>query len=51
MSESDVYVDNPCQGRCEFHGRLYCKEWGGTCEEFVEAGRLLAMTDGGAEHD
>jgi hypothetical protein len=29
--------ENPCRGRCEFHGKLWCKETGGTCEEFIAA--------------
>ena len=26
---------NPCQGRCEFHGPLWCESSGGTCEEYA----------------
>lgn len=26
---------NPCQGRCEFHGKLWCQETGRPCYAFV----------------
>lgn len=29
-------AESPCQGRCEFHGRLWCKETGRSCQEFMD---------------
>lgn len=29
--------NNPCQGRCEFHGILWCKDTGRSCQEFMDA--------------
>lgn len=28
-------AQQPCGGRCEFHGRLWCHETGRSCEEFI----------------